>query len=98
MILFSLWFVVQAFHKALHVLQGSEQETSSIITLTSRVFHNTGTGIMFPTVVSFTISSCTDLGIQQEIVWLDVSVNEAQLVNGINSQDGLCCVELTLFF
>ena len=98
MILFPLWFVVQAFHKALHVLQGSEQETSSIITLTSCVFHNTGTGIMFPTMVSFTISSCTDLGIQQEIVWLDVSVNEAQLVNGINSQDGLCCVELRLFF
>lgn len=36
--------------------------------------------------------------VQEQIVWFDVSVNEAQLVNGINGQNGLCYIKLSSFF
>lgn len=37
----------------------------------------------------------THPGVQQEVVWFDVSVNEAQLVDGVNGQHRLCYVELS---
>lgn len=39
----------------------------------------------------------THPGVQQEVVWFNVSVNEAELVDGVNGQHRLCYVELSGF-
>lgn len=40
----------------------------------------------------------THPGVQQQVVWFDVSVDEAQLVDGVNGQHRLCYVELRSLF
>lgn len=37
-------------------------------------------------------------GVQQQVIWFDVSVDKAQLVDGVNGQNRLCNVELGGFF
>lgn len=37
-------------------------------------------------------------GVQQQVVWFDVSVDEAQLVDGVDGQNCLCDVELCGLF
>jgi len=37
-------------------------------------------------------------GVKQQVVRFDVSVNEAQLVNGVDGQNRLCDIKLRGFF
>lgn len=37
-------------------------------------------------------------GVQEQVVWLDVSVDKAQLMDGVDGQHSLCYVELSSFF
>lgn len=41
---------------------------------------------------------CSDPGVQQQVVWFDVPVDEAQLVDGVDGEDRLCDVELRGLF